>query len=227
MTGGAGDIVTKPDGFGLEQDWTDLARVYDLPNGEVGIVVFAKLTVLKSGSMLTHSPIVTPWDDVAVDLDSPDQSRFFDEMLQGSPDWPPKVLNGWLTGKTPLRCGLREGAIVATGYGRIPPEYRDETPVLLKLLLIDEDQSELQLCFQARLDRSIKHRFEREHLERCRIIGLQEREGLYGGTTTELNDRTHVSEDETGASRGGDGCGPQASELQASRRKTPEARPED
>ena len=52
-TGDEGNFSTKPNRLILEQIDPEFARVHDLPDGEVAVIVLAKLTVLGSGVMIT------------------------------------------------------------------------------------------------------------------------------------------------------------------------------
>ena len=74
-TGDARNLSSKPDRLILEQIDPEFARVYDLPSGEVVVVVPAKLTVLESGVMIINQLMTTPRDEYVLDLSDPSRLR--------------------------------------------------------------------------------------------------------------------------------------------------------
>lgn len=186
ITGNAGGLVLNPHRFTLEQSWHDLAGVYDLPSGEVAVVAYARLTVSKSGVMTPDFSMFLPWDNFPLDLDDPEETPYFNELLGGSPYWPPKLLNRLLTGQSPLSPSRHEGAIVAKGWTTIPSICDDGTLTSVSLLVEDEPHNSLRFKFRARVDRNLKRRYDRQSQQRRTAFRLSERVGPYGSKETEI-----------------------------------------
>jgi hypothetical protein len=180
VTGAAGDLSAKPHRFRLQQTDSDFGRVYTWPNGGVVAVVFARLTVLESGVMITDSQMIGQWDEFPLDLSDVREHRLFSEI---APDIPHQasILNDLLVGRpTPLRLCQPEGAVIAIGWTDKLRAYRDQTFLTMELQLMDERDYETHWRFEGRLDRTFEHKYER-HLERThQITRVQQRGGLYG-----------------------------------------------
>jgi len=198
-TGNAGDVVPKPNRFTLEQVWHDFARVYELLFGEIAVVVFARLTVFKSGVMITDRALYTALDDFPLELDDPEEHRLYNELIRSSPHWPPRGLNSCLTGGAPLPRGRHEGMIVATGWSTVPAKCHDEMPVNIELALEDEQGNELWFKFRARVDRSVKNVCERRLEKRWEALRSKKRADITS-TQCEPSDRKDVPAKETAIS---------------------------
>jgi hypothetical protein len=189
----------KPNPFTLTQVWHDLAGVFELPSGGIAVVMYATLVVLKPGAMSSDSGLVVPWDDFALELDDCEATPYFKEVLQGSPYWPPTILNRWLTGELPLSRGRRDGVIVATGWSEVPARVHDETPVSVKLYVADEQDEELCFEFRARMDRSLKRKYERQWQERLQALRSTKRTGLFGPAKTETRGQVRTTQERDGS----------------------------
>jgi hypothetical protein len=198
------DSVTDPNRFRLTQVCHSFARVHDLPLGQVAIVLYANLAALKNDVMISESQLIVPWDDFPLDLDDPESTSFYKEIMLDSPHWPPTILNNWLTGERWLPRLKREGAIIAIGWIPVPPKWHDETPVSVELLVRD-GQDELCFEFEARVDRSLKREVERKHKERSEALLLKGRTGLYGSKTPERDQHMKERLEHLDVPRGGGG----------------------
>jgi hypothetical protein len=139
----------------LEQIDADLARVYELPDEEVAVVLPAKLTVLHSGGMIMDMRLTLPWSDCLLEVGDPRNHQFFPEVTQ---DWPGplKILNDWLVDReVPLRTCQRSGLIVGTGWAPVPAAYPANREVQIELSLFDQWDNVMRFEFKARLDRHI------------------------------------------------------------------------
>jgi hypothetical protein len=70
-TGDAGNLSSRPNRFILEQIDSELARVYDLPNGELVAAVPAAVTILEPGVMIVDRSMTSTWDGCLFDLSDP------------------------------------------------------------------------------------------------------------------------------------------------------------
>lgn len=148
---------SEPGRVVLEQVNHQAAMLYQLPWGEVGVIFFAKVTVLSCGVFITNLEVTMPWGDV-LGLEAPEAcSTYYDPFSELCPRSQPKFLNSWLAHNIPLRPRREEGAIVATGPGFVPAEYDYLAPVEVKLFLTDRCN---ELCFDlvARVDRISKYK---------------------------------------------------------------------
>jgi hypothetical protein len=189
----------KPNPFTLTQVGHDLAEVFELPSGAIAVVMYATLVVLKPGAMSSGSGLVVPWDDFPLELDDCEATPYFKEVVQGSPDWPPTILNRWLTGKTRLSRGQRDGVIVAHGWSEVPARVHDETPVSVKLYVADEQDEVLCFEFRARIDRSLKRKYERQSQERLQALRSTKRTGLFGPAKTETRGQVRTTQERGGS----------------------------
>ncbi len=179
IRGGAGELRQEPR-YKLEQVDPEFARVYDLPAGDVAVVIPAKLTVLKPGVMITESEIFASWDDLALDLTDPEQHDCFDDLIKGLP-YPPTILNDWLVERpVPMRPFQRKGVIIATGWNSLPAKYHEMTRVTMRLYLRDELGKELLFSLSACVDRSLKRAYERRRNYRSLAESSADRTPLFG-----------------------------------------------
>jgi hypothetical protein len=133
----------------------DFARVFELPDEQVGVVLPAKLTVVHSGAMITEMRLKLPWSDCLLEVGDSRNHRFFPDVTQ---DWPGplKILNDWLVDReVPLRTCQRSGLIVGTGWAPVPAAYPADFEVRVELSLYDQRDNVMRLEFKARLDRHI------------------------------------------------------------------------
>ena len=194
--GCAVDPRHEPDRLTLEQTPDEPARIYELPSGEVAVVVPAKMIVLKSGILITEVAITTPWEDFPLDLWDPAESPHYKDLIGGLCQFPPAVLNPWLERSVPLRPRQVEGVIVAHGYVSVPPECHDETLVTVKLLLQDERRNELSFGFGVRVDRSVIRKCERRQRERRELARVAKGCGLFEPKGGQLRDHKSVLREE-------------------------------
>jgi hypothetical protein len=183
-----GDFWHEPDPLTVEQIDDHLAWIYELPLGEIAVVVFAELTVLRSGILIMDRGVKTQWDDF-LDLSDPKESTYYEDIIHGLPSFPPKFLNHWLTGNVPLRPRQEEGVIFAKGWGSVPPECPDETLITVKLFLRDQRGNEPCFDFEARLDRSVKRKYQPRLRER-----LTNRVPIFQREDTEPRDQDRTIE---------------------------------
>jgi hypothetical protein len=96
--------------------------------------------------------------------------------------------------------------IVADGWTSIPPEYPDELPIKMEVLLRDERRrNEFYFEFEVRLDRSLKRKYERGLRERRERMGSTERSGLFGPARPQPGAQKSVSMEEPIILRGANG----------------------
>jgi hypothetical protein len=125
----AGDVEDlsppEPDRYTLDQIDHEFARVHDLNGLEVAVVIPAKLTIRKSGFMITDAYLVPSWLDLEIHLDNLDNNKAtVDEVTQGLPIFPPRILNHEFVGRTvPLRPCQIQGVIIGTGHCPVPPSF--------------------------------------------------------------------------------------------------------
>ena len=156
--GSAGDSSQAPERLTLQQIDHQPAMIYELPLGDVAVVVPAKMTVT-SRILITDLEMTTPWDDLLLDLSDPEEIPCYEDLIAKLPEPPPEILNHRLTGGDPLRLCQKEGVIIAHGWSSVPSKCRDGTLVTVKLFLGDERDNELCFGFEARVDRSLKRKY--------------------------------------------------------------------
>jgi hypothetical protein len=133
----------------------EFARVFELPEEQVAVVLPAKLTVVYSGAIITEMRLKLPWSDCLLEVGDPRNHRFFPDVTQ---DWPGtlKILNDWLVDReVPLRTCQRSGLIVGTGWAPVPAAYPADREVQIELSLYDQRDNVMRFEFKARLDRRI------------------------------------------------------------------------
>ena len=195
--GCAVDSRHKPDRLTFEQTPYEFARIYELPSGEVAAVVPATMTVLRSGILITHVAMMTPWEDCPLDLWDPEGSPYYKDLIGGLCQFPLTVLNPWLERDVPLRPRQVEGVIIAHGYISVPPECHDETLVTVKLFLMDERRNELSFGFGVRVDRSVMRKCERQQRERRAFAQSTKGGELFEPKRGQPGDQKSVSPGET------------------------------
>ena len=192
-TGDARNLSNKPDRLILEQIDPEFARVYDLPSGEVVVVVPAKLTVLESGVMIIHQQMTTARDEYVLDLSDPREHPRFQNLIRGLPTYPKFILNDFLVERsTPLPRGPLKGVIFATSWSSDPATYCEGPFLTMELSLRDEQGNETYCEFRGQVNRSFRLKYERQQQERRLLTPLGKREGLYG-TKIRAGDQTSIS----------------------------------
>src|SRR6266849_2079620 len=71
----------EPDRLTLDQTEYELATIYELPLDEVAVVLPAKLTVRKSGILITNVAMMTPWEAWPLDLWDPEGSSYYKDLI--------------------------------------------------------------------------------------------------------------------------------------------------
>ena len=194
-TGDARNLSSKPGRLILEQIDPEFARVYDLPSGEVVVVVPAKLTVLESGVMIINQQMTTPRDEYVLDLSDPREHEHpsFQDLTQGLPAYPQFILNDFLVERSaPLGRGQLRGVIFATGWSSDPATYCEGPFLTMDLSLRDEQGNETYCKFRGEVDRHFRLKYERQQQERRLLMPLGKREGLYS-TRIRAGDQTRIS----------------------------------
>jgi hypothetical protein len=189
LTGRTGNLSPEPDGLTFEQTQNEFATIYELPWGEVAVVVPAMMTILTSRSFITAAAMLTPWDERPLDLWDPEEdpnyeeNAYYKDLINWLPYSPPTVLNRLLTNDAPLRPHRVKGVIFAHGYSSIPSKFHDHSLVMVELvvelLLRDERRKELSFDFGVRMDRSLIRKYERRQRERREFAPSTKGGGLY------------------------------------------------
>ena len=178
-----GDFLQEPERFRqrlkLEQVNEVLAKIYDLPGSGTIVVVHAKLTVVTRKVLITDFEMTVSWDELPLSLDDPERTAFYRDVTAGLYPLPLTVLNRWLTGESALCHSQREGVIIASGQRSLPSEYHDHTQHTVKLYLWDELDNELPFTFRARVDRSVKRKYERRERERGEVAASTKRVPMF------------------------------------------------
>jgi hypothetical protein len=157
------DSPVDPDRLTLDEIHDGTAKIYDLPSNAVVVAIPARLSVLKSGMLITHVSVKIPWDDCPLELNQPEAGIVYEDLMLGALPSPlPKVLNRWLKSETPLRPRSVEGVILAEGWTSFPTDHQDSMPVTVQLLIEDERHNKIKFDFEARVDRNLKRRYERK-----------------------------------------------------------------
>ncbi len=183
----------EPARLALEQTDQHSARIYELPSGMVAVVVPARIQVLVSGIFFTDVALFLPRFDCPLELSDPAENAYYRDLIDWLPyNTPTKLLNNLLTSEIPLRPCQPQGVIVADGRTFVPPEYPDELPVTMELLLKDERRNPLCFELEVRLDRILKRKYEQQ-LERRRPMRPTERTGLFGPARGQVGDQKSVS----------------------------------
>ncbi|MGA7293819.1 MAG: hypothetical protein WBW85_14890 [Terriglobales bacterium] len=176
--GDCGAAPPDPDPLTLEQT-PEPGSIYELPLAEVVVVVPVKLTVVRSGTLVTDAMMVTPWEETQLDLVDPEEISDYQNAIGRRICDPHTVLNRWLEHKVALRSRQLEGVIVGHGHVTVPAECREDTAVNVKLLLTDRGRDQLSFEFVVRLDRSAIRNCERRRRERLALAQSTERNCLF------------------------------------------------
>jgi hypothetical protein len=193
--GCAVDARHEPKRLTFEQIPDGFARIYELPLGEVAVIVPAKMTILKSGILITDVAIRTPWEDWPLDLWDPEETPYYKDLIGDLCHFLPTVLNPWLERDVPLRPRRQEGVIIAHGYIRVLPECHDETLVTVQLLLEDAGCNQLSFEFGVRVDRCVMRRCERQQRQRREFARSVKGGDLFEPKGGRLRDPESVSRD--------------------------------
>ena len=192
--GCAVDRLHEPDWITLEQTGYELAKIYELPLNEVVVVVPAQMTILKSGILITHLAIITPWEDWPLDLCDPEESSYYEKLIGGLYHLPAAVLNRALISELPLRRRQGEGVIMAHGYTSVPRECDDQSLVSVKLLLGDGRRKEFSFDFTVEVDRRVMRKCEKQRQRECRAFSQSAKGGgLYEPRRGQPEDQKSVA----------------------------------
>ena len=143
------------------------------------VILLCELMALRAGATVRDCAISLPWGP-ELDLCDPEYTPWYNDLIQGWPEWPPTVLNRWLTGEVSLpRGGKLTGIIIATGSIPVPAEYHDESAVDVELVASDDQSNPLEFVFKAGVDRSVKHQFERRERKRCEVAAPKKRVPIF------------------------------------------------
>ncbi len=184
----------EPARLALEQTDQHSARIYELPSGMVAVVVPARIQVLVSGIFFTDVALFLPRFDCPLELSDPAENAYYPDLIDWLPyNTPTELLNNLLTSEIPLRPRQQDGVIVADGWTFVPPEYPDELPVTMELLLRDERRNDSCFKFEVRLYRILKRKYERRQLERRERTQSTVRSGLFGPARGQVGDQKSVS----------------------------------
>jgi hypothetical protein len=196
--GHATDPSPEHDRLELKQTQNDFARIYELPMGEVGVVVPAEMTILKSGILITNVAMMIPGDDCPIDLWDPEENLdyFYKELIGQLYHSPPRLLYPYLKRELPLNVCKVEGVIIAHGSSSIFSKYHDHSPIPVQLLLEDERDNELSFDFGVEVDRSLMHEWERRRRERPAFAPIN-RTGMFGPARRQPGDQKKASREGT------------------------------
>jgi hypothetical protein len=176
----------------IQQVGSEFARIYELPGQAIGVVVPAKMTVRKSGILITDSEMKAPWDVCELDLGDPSEISYYEDLIRGLPYYPPAVLNHLLTHEFPLRPRQSEGFLIAHGYGAISPAIHDDALIVVKLSLRDQRDDEYRFDFKVSVDRSVKRRHEQRNRRGVDVARATRSGGLYDEEGRRFEDQTNV-----------------------------------
>ena len=177
MIGSAGDSSQEHGRLTLEQIDHEPAVIYELPSGDIAVVVPVQMTVT-SRVLITELEMTTALDDLLLDLSDPEEIPYYEDLISPLPFSSPILLNKWLTHNRALDICREEGMIVAHGWSSVPSVCQDDTPVAVELYLRDQRGYELRFGFETRVDRSVKHKYEPRMERRHESAQLELRRGL-------------------------------------------------
>jgi hypothetical protein len=185
-----GEPPRESDSIVFEQIDPHLATIEDWPGGDISICVFAKLFIARSAGLIRRAEIILPWEHCVLDLTNPEYSSHFKHVIHEFP-FPPGLLIRYLITERPLRCCQLEGAIIAIGYGPVPPQYQDGTLIPVQLLLTTDKGDELCFDFKAQVSREVKNAYERRRQERR--LNRPERRPIFKREDGQVGDEKNVS----------------------------------
>ncbi len=159
--GRVADPSPEPERLILKQIEDGFARLYELPSGEIAVVIPSEITVLMSGLLIIDRELTTSLDDFPLEFTEPTEWEPYKSVIDEYP-YPSENLTYLLTSRFPLRPCQRRGVIIANGWSAISPQYHENTRLTAQLFLRDERQNEICAEFVVRLDRSLKLRYERK-----------------------------------------------------------------
>lgn len=191
-TGTSGGLLSVPKRLDLWQEEYVFSRVHDLPGEQVAVILRCELMALRAGATVRDCVISLPWGQELEQCD-PADIPCYDNLIQGWPEWPPTILNRWLTGEVSLPRGKKlTGIIIAIGWTSVPAEYPGESLVNIEVVLSDDQGYPLELIFKAGVDRRRKREYERRELERRKVAASTKRVPIFqrGDTESRGPDRT-------------------------------------
>lgn len=180
-TGPTGDLVDEPARLLVEQLDHQPGSLYQLPLGEVALIVSARLTVLTSGVVITDAMVTTSWADLSLDLSDaqdcaydPKECSYLEGLASDPFDVSSKCFNAMLTRGVPLLPQKEYGVIFAKGWGSIPVECKDGSQIPVRIILTDHRNNQLSFNFDVLIDRSIERKYQPRMRPRPKRLGLAE-----------------------------------------------------
>ena len=159
-TGTSGLLLLVPKSVDLWQLEYLFCRVHELPGSRVAVILLCELVALRAGAAIRDCAIWLPWGP-ELDLCDPEDILWYHDLVRGLPQWAPTVLNPYLRGEAQLPRGRKlTGFIIATGPVAVPAECCDDSPVGVQLLITDYQGNQLELLWNAGVDRSFKHAYD-------------------------------------------------------------------
>ena len=158
--GPVANLSHEPERLILKQTDDGSATLYELPSGELAVVIPIEITVLMSGVLIIGRDLTTSLDDFPLDFTDPEWGHY-ESVIDVYP-YPAKNLNCLLTSGLPLSPRQARGVLIANGWSKIPPQYHDNVQLKVQLLLMDEKRNEICSEFVVLLDRTLKRIYERK-----------------------------------------------------------------
>ena len=187
-TGTSGGQLSVPKRLDLRQLEYLFCRVHDLPGGQVVVILLCELMALRAGATVRDCAISLPWGP-ELDLCDSGDTPCYDDVIRGLPKWPPTVLNPWLRCEVSLTRGRKlTGIVIATGWVPVPAGYPDDSPVDVEMVVSDDQGNQLEFLFKAGVDRSLKHKYERQQRERRAVAASTKRVPIFKREDTETRD---------------------------------------
>lgn len=187
------DLLSVPKRLDVRQLEYGFSRVHDLPGAQVTVILHCELMGLRVGATVRECVISLPWGP-ELDLLDPEDTPWYNDLIQGLPEWPPNVLNRWLTGEVSLPRGRKlTGIIVATGWSPVPAEYLDASSMDVELVVSDDQGNQLEFLFNAGVDRGVKRKDERRQRERREVTASTKRVPLFKREETETVEQARTA----------------------------------
>ncbi len=192
-TGTSAGLLSVPRRLDLRQLEPLFSRVHDLPGGQVVVLLRCELMALRAGATVRDCAISLPWGS-ELDLCDPEFTPWYNDVIRGSPEWPPLVLNRWLRGEVSLPRGRKlTGIIMANGWAPVPGEYPDDSSVNVELVLSDDQGNQLEFRFEAGVDRVVKRVDERNRRARVEAMRSTKRRSLFERGEIENTDQARTT----------------------------------
>lgn len=178
-TGTSDLLLLVPKSVDLRQLEYLFCRVHVLPGAQVAVILLCELAALRAGAAIRSCVICLPRGP-ELDLCDPEDIPGYHGLIGGLPHWAPTFLNPYLRGEARLPHGRKlSGFIIATGSVSVPAECCDYSPMDVQLSITDDQGNQLELLWNAGVDRSFKHaydymrRTQPTHAEAVRLAKLR------------------------------------------------------